>query len=54
MQINIGILGLGTVGCGTVEVMRRHADVLAQRTNCELVIKRIATRTPDKKRPIEV
>jgi len=54
MQINIGILGLGTVGCGTVEVLRRHADVLAQRTNCELVIKRIATRTPDKARPIEV
>jgi homoserine dehydrogenase len=52
MNINIGIIGLGTVGCGTVEVLRRHAGVLAQRTNCKLRITRIATRTPDRPRPI--
>lgn len=54
MQINIGIIGLGTVGCGTVEVLRRNAALLRKRSGCELVVKRIATRTPDKSRPIEV
>ena len=52
MQINIGILGLGTVGCGTVEVLRRNADVIAQRAGCDLKVTRIATKTPGKSRPI--
>ena len=54
MQINIGIIGLGTVGCGTVEVLRRNAAILRERCGCELVITRIATRTPAKQRPVEV
>lgn len=52
MQINIGILGLGTVGCGTVEVLRRNADLITQRAGCDLRVTRIATKTPAKKRPI--
>ncbi len=52
MQINIGILGLGTVGCGTVEVLRRNAAVIAQRAGCDLKVTRIATKTPGKTRPI--
>ncbi len=54
MQINIGILGLGTVGCGTVEVLRRNAALVAKRSGCELRVTRIATRTPHKPRPVEV
>jgi homoserine dehydrogenase len=54
MNINIGILGLGTVGCGTVEVLRRHTEVLAQRTGCRMAVTRIATRTPGRPRPIDV
>ncbi|HEX8550319.1 MAG TPA: homoserine dehydrogenase [Abditibacteriaceae bacterium] len=54
MQINIGIIGLGTVGCGTVEVLRRNAAILRERCGCDLVVTRIATRTPLKERPIEV
>lgn len=53
MQINLGILGLGTVGCGTVAVLRRNAEVIAQRAGCELRVTRIATKTPDKRRPID-
>jgi homoserine dehydrogenase len=52
MQINIGILGLGTVGCGTVEVLRRNARMIAQRAGCDLKVTRIATKTPGKARPI--
>ncbi len=54
MQINIGILGLGTVGSGTVEVLRRNAALLSERSGCDLKVVRIATRTPDKPRSIEV
>lgn len=54
MQINIGILGLGTVGCGTVEVLRRNTELLAARAGCQLNITRIATRHPDKPRPVAV
>jgi len=52
MQINIGILGLGTVGCGTLEVLRRNASLITQRAGCELHVARIATKHPDKPRPI--
>ena len=54
MQINIGIIGLGTVGCGTLDVLRRNAALIAPRSGCALNVKRIATRTPGKERPIPV
>ncbi len=52
--INVGILGLGTVGCGTYEVLRRNAALIEKRAGCRVQVKRIATRTPAKVRPIEV
>ena len=54
MKINIGILGLGTVGCGTLDVLKRNAAVITPRAGCEIVVKRIATAHPDKPRPIEI
>ena len=54
MQINIGILGLGTVGCGTLDVLRRNAALIAPRSGCALCVKRIATKHPEKPRPIEI
>ncbi|HEY0072483.1 MAG TPA: homoserine dehydrogenase [Abditibacteriaceae bacterium] len=54
MQINIGILGLGTVGCGTLDVLRRNAAIITPRAGCEIVVKRIATKHPDKARPIAI
>jgi homoserine dehydrogenase len=52
MQINVGILGLGTVGCGTYEVLRRNADLIAQRAGGAIGVLRVATAHPDKARPI--
>ncbi len=54
MKIHIGILGLGTVGCGTLDVLKRNAAIIAPRAGCEIVVKRIATKHPDKPRPIEI
>lgn len=45
-QINVGILGLGTVGGGTFTVLTRNADLIARRVGAPIVITRIATRTP--------
>ena len=53
-HINIGILGLGTVGCGTLDVLRRNAEIIAPRAGCELHVKRIATKNPAKPRPIPI
>ncbi len=54
MQINIGILGLGTVGSGVVSILQRHGDLLAQRAGTRLHLKRIATRSPHKLRSVQV
>ena len=42
--VNIGLLGLGTVGGGTVNVLRRNADEISRRAGREIRIGRIATR----------
>jgi homoserine dehydrogenase len=53
MQINVGIIGLGTVGCGTYEVLRRNAELIAQRAGGDIRVLRVATAHPDKSRPVE-
>ncbi len=52
MAFKVGLLGLGTVGAGTVEIMRDPAQrhPLLQ----DLVIHKIGVRSLDKPRPIEV
>ncbi|MCU0734443.1 MAG: homoserine dehydrogenase [Methylotetracoccus sp.] len=42
--VKVGLLGLGTVGGGTVNVLRRNADEIARRAGREIQITRIATR----------
>lgn len=54
MQINIGILGLGTVGSGVVSILQRHGDLLAQRAGTRLCVRRIATRTPENLRSLAI
>jgi len=41
-QINLGILGLGTVGSGVVKLIQEHADLLSRKIGASLRIKRIA------------
>jgi len=53
MQINVGIIGLGTVGCGTYEVLRRNAELISQRAGCDIRVTRVATANPDKVRPVQ-
>lgn len=48
--VRIGILGLGTVGCGTVNVLSRNAKEIARRAGREIQVVQAATREVNKKR----
>ncbi|WP_020675847.1 homoserine dehydrogenase [Geopsychrobacter electrodiphilus] len=41
-QINVGLLGLGTIGTGVVKVFQQNADIVRQRTGIEMRLTRIA------------
>lgn len=46
MPVGIGLCGLGTVGRGTVEVLRRNAEMLAQRCSDGIEIVQVGSRSP--------
>ena len=33
-EINVGLIGLGTVGTGVVKILKKNADLISQRTGC--------------------
>jgi homoserine dehydrogenase len=41
-QINVGIIGFGTVGAGTVELLLKNAETIAARVGAPIVIRKIA------------
>ena len=41
-EINVGIIGFGTVGAGAVEILLKNRDVIANRVGSEICIKKIA------------
>ena len=43
-DVNVGICGLGTVGGGTFEVLRRNADTIAGRAGANIQVTRVASR----------
>ena len=49
--VRVGLLGLGTVGCGTVTVLRRNADEIARRAGRAIEVVRAAVRDPARPRP---
>lgn len=44
-QFNVGIVGLGTVGGGTLEVLTRNKDLIEQRVGRPVAVINVATRT---------
>lgn len=42
--LRLGIIGLGTVGCGTLSILRDNAQLLAERTQCDIQVTRAAVR----------
>ncbi|MCL4139544.1 UNVERIFIED_CONTAM: hypothetical protein GTU68_041597, partial [Idotea baltica] len=49
-SVKIGVLGLGTVGSGTVNVLRRNIKEITRRAGRDIEITRAADRTMDKQR----
>lgn len=48
--VRIGILGLGTVGCGTVSVLARNAEEITRRAGREIQVVQAAARSLGKRR----
>ncbi len=53
-KLNIGLFGLGTVGCGVVELLSSLSQELERRYGVSLNLKRIVVRNLDKPRAIEI
>ena len=51
-SINIGILGLGVVGGGTVRVLTEHADAIARKVGAPVIVKKVAVRDLSKSRDV--
>ena len=52
--INIGIIGLGTVGCGALQILRDNEAAIKMKVGSDLRVKKIADIDIEKKRPIEI
>ena len=48
--VKVGVLGLGTVGGGTVNVLKRNAAEIARRAGREIIITRASTRDLNRQR----
>jgi homoserine dehydrogenase len=52
--IQVGLLGLGTVGSGTIEVLRRNREEISRRAGREIVIKAASARDLTKERKVSL
>ncbi|MBN2032582.1 MAG: homoserine dehydrogenase [Deltaproteobacteria bacterium] len=41
-QVNVGVIGFGTVGSGTVEILLKNRDIISDRVGSEIIVKKIA------------
>ena len=52
--IQVGLLGLGTVGSGTIEVLRRNREEIARRAGRDIVIKVASAKDLTKERKVSL
>lgn len=52
--VSIGLLGLGTVGSGVVQLIHNHQEELAHQVGCEVRVKSILVRDTGKERDINI
>lgn len=52
--ISIGLLGLGTVGSGVVQIIKKHQDKLMHQVGCPVVIKKVLVKDLNKERAVEI
>ncbi len=54
MTVYVGIIGLGTVGSGTVKILFENQSLIKKRLGAPLLVKKIAVRDPSLPRRVEV
>ena len=52
--IQVGLLGLGTVGTGVAHILQQQGELIAQRLGARLALTKVATRTPERERDIQL
>jgi len=52
--INIGLIGLGTVGTGVVKILTENRDLLLKKLNVPLVLKKVACKDRSRPRPVDL
>ncbi len=52
--VKVGLIGLGTVGCGTVNVLQRNADEISRRAGRSIVVTQAAVKDINKARDCDV
>ncbi|AMM94968.1 homoserine dehydrogenase [Peribacillus simplex] len=52
--ISIGLLGLGTVGSGVVQIIESHQDKLTHQVGCSISIKKILVKDTTKERLVDI
>lgn len=53
-KINVGLIGLGTVGTGLAKVLTENAETIRKRLGCELVLRKVADRDLERDRGIKL
>lgn len=53
-KINVGLFGLGTVGSGVAKTLLSRRDFLTRQAGVRMVLKKVCTRHPRRKRPVRV
>ena len=52
--LRIGVAGLGTVGCGVLELLREHSELIAQRAGRPIVVSAVSARDRQKERGLDL
>ena len=53
-EINIALLGFGTVGRGVAEVIRRNGKIIEDQIDCKLRITHVLVRNTEKYRDLDI
>ena len=53
-RVGVGLIGLGTIGTGVAKVLRKNADVIAQRLGFPLRLVRIADLDTSRDRGVDL
>ncbi|MBG9444327.1 homoserine dehydrogenase [Cytobacillus firmus] len=53
-SISIGLLGLGTVGSGVVQIIEKHQDKLMHQVGCPVIVKKVLVKDVNKDRAVKV